>query len=715
MQYPSEVSKSRRSDETCRPGQEMEVTARCTEILPAVRHGRLCAGLGVPPLPELASTSGCKRRDSLLLKILQTKWGSLLRSHRTDVAFACVLFAVAAAAAFLVAMSLDARLLDWSTIDVWFEADFPRVFENMTNRWSNFYRAKVHPLFGFLLYPPVFVLHRVVGLEAFTAVNVVVGVAAGLWVAGFFALLRLIGCRRLDALLLTLVAATSATAVFWFAVPETHMAGSLAILLAMLLVAAAARGPVWLWLDVVANVFTLGTTVTNWMAGIASTMVRRRPSRTLMVVVGSFFLTIGLWWVARVFMPSTAFFLGQATETGHILSPESLGPAHVASSFFLHTMVMPAVTVVDRPGAGDWPIMLVQPSAPGSAGPLGVVSVALWVGLLGLGLIALFTLKTHGRLRLFLAMVVAGQFALHILFGNETFLYAPNFLPLLVGLAALALLTPMRRLALVMVSGLLLTNGVNNVGQRLRVESFFDDFESMHQDAELAAGHVSPRAARLRTPVQFFYLPGASGRERAAFRTGGGFSPMVDEFTVSFRVMTASGEILQGRNLQPSDTPVMSGDTVVGFDTETYAYQAEWRAVARRRWRLTVQVKPGEDRVALVIRGVGIRASPIRTITRDSARVLINERWSVTLSPPLETTYLVDESKPGWMTRRPQRDRLDLASGWATARIELPGPGRYEFTVEDTQPGVSMDRIVGRIPADGARSAAAASGAPDGS
>jgi hypothetical protein len=664
--------------------------------------------------PERESRRGGERRWRLSLTSILMKSGRFLRSHQRDTVLAFLLFAVAAIAAFLAATSLDVRLLEWPTIDVWFEADIPRVFENVTDRWSNHYRAKVHPLFALLLFPPVFVLDRIIGLDTRTAVNLVFGGLAGLWVAGFFVWLRLIGCRRPDALLLTLVAGTSAGALIWFAVPETHALGSLAILSAMLLVAVAAHGRVGFGLDIAMNVLTLGVTLTNWMAGIASTMLRRRPTRTLFVVVTSFLVTIALWGVARTFMPSTAFFLGHKAETGHILSPESLGPAHVASSFFLHTVVMPAVTVVDRPGAGHWPIMLTQPSAPGSAGPLGVASVVLWGGLLALGFAALITMKTHGRLRLFLALVIAGQFALHILFGNETFLYAPNFLPLLIGLAALALLTPMRPVVLVMASALLLTNGVNNIGQRIRIQSFLGDFESMRQDPRLAAAHFSTGdVVSTGTATTWFSMPGASDREQAAFRTGGGFSPGIDQFTVSFWVTAANGEIVEGRDLQAIDQPVMSGDTVVGVDTETSAYRAEWRAVARRRWRLTVRVKPGEDRVTVALRGVGIRASPIRTLVNDGARLLVSERWSVTAMPRIASTYLVDESRPGWMTERPTRDRIDVTSGWAAARIELPGPGRYDFIFEDTQPDASRDRIVGRINASGASMSVGAEQTPE--
>jgi len=60
-----------------------------------------------------------------------------------------------------------------------------------------------------------------------------------LWFSSLFILLRLIGCRQFDAALFSILAATSAAAIFWFVIPETYSFGSLSILLALGLTALA--------------------------------------------------------------------------------------------------------------------------------------------------------------------------------------------------------------------------------------------------------------------------------------------------------------------------------------------------------------------------------------------------------------------------------------------------------------------------------------------
>jgi len=52
----------------------------------------------------------------------------------------------------------------------------------------------------------------------------------------------------------------------------------------------------------------------------------------------------------------------------------------------------------------------------------------------------LFSTRKHLRLRVVLGLTILGQLALHTVYGNETFLYTLNFLPLLVVLAALSTL-----------------------------------------------------------------------------------------------------------------------------------------------------------------------------------------------------------------------------------------------------------------------------------
>jgi hypothetical protein len=70
----------------------------------------------------------------------------------------------------------------------------------MTQRLSNHYRVKVHPLFSLIAFSPVYVLRKPLGIDAITAVRLVIAAVASLWLGTMFVLLRLIGCRRTAAI-----------------------------------------------------------------------------------------------------------------------------------------------------------------------------------------------------------------------------------------------------------------------------------------------------------------------------------------------------------------------------------------------------------------------------------------------------------------------------------------------------------------------------------
>jgi len=95
-------------------------------------------------------------------------------------------------------------------------------------------------------------------LEPITAVRIVIAAVASLWFSSLFILLRLIGCRQFDAALFSILAATSAAAMFWFVIPETYSFGSLSILLALGLTALAQHRKLSSLWYVVVSALTLG-------------------------------------------------------------------------------------------------------------------------------------------------------------------------------------------------------------------------------------------------------------------------------------------------------------------------------------------------------------------------------------------------------------------------------------------------------------------------
>lgn len=431
-----------------------------------------------------------------------------LRQHWADIAIIIVLMFAAGFASYQGSQAVDPVILDEKTIVVkWFTADTMRVFANMTDRWSDHNRIKVHPLFSLLTFPPVYFLNTVLGIKAIAAVRIVIAAVASLWLGTLFLLLRLIGCQRFDATLFSLLAATSAAAVFWFVVPETYPFGSLSILFALCFVALGQYfklSPLWY---VLVSALTMSFTITNWMVGILVTVVNYSWKQALQISANAFCLVTLLWGLQKWFFPSVEFFIGDREEKKYILLSESGGPLQVIKSFVSHTMVMPATYVVNR--SNNWFGILTQASNPGSASLWGTFAVILWTALLGLGLWGLFSIRQHLKLRLVLGLALLGQLALHIVYGDETFLYSLHFAPLLIVLAALSTLTRARFLALALAGLLVISVGVNNSQQFTKSTDFLRNHALHHyrvlgqmllSSASAPAENATPHSAERSQP-----------------------------------------------------------------------------------------------------------------------------------------------------------------------------------------------------------------------
>lgn len=417
-----------------------------------------------------------------------------------------LLFIIAGLATYLGAQLLSPVLLDWETIDVWFDGDIPRVYGNMTERWSNHWRTRVHPLFSLSTCPLVYGLNRVAGIDPLTGVRMIMSLAASFWISGLYLLLRVIGCRRPDAVLFSVLGAISAASMFWSAVPTSYPFGSMSILLALILVALAEqRPPSSLWFLIV-SALTLSFTITNWMAGIFATFASHPWRHALQVTANAFCLVILLWGVQKLVFPSADLFLLRINdlwfgEDKFLLHPQAGWPWHVIRSFVFHSMVMPTFSVLEQEDRPHWPLMSVQPSSLGSGGPWSLVAIAAWTGLLLLGIWALWSMQTHHRLRLVLGLTLLGQLGLHLLYGYETFLYSLHFVPLLVVLAALSSLTPARWLAMVLTVILIATAGMNNQLQFFKAVRFVQIHEIQTQGFRKDRYRCDPVIPGCKIPV----------------------------------------------------------------------------------------------------------------------------------------------------------------------------------------------------------------------
>jgi hypothetical protein len=234
--------------------------------------------------------------------------------------------------------------------------------------------------------------------------------AAVMCSSAFYLLLRCLGQLRLAAALFTVLAGTSACAVFWFVVPETYPFGLFSILLAILAVALSERrrlGAVWFTRTSAA---TMAMTITNWMAGILAAFVRLPRRKAVLVTVNAFAIVLALWCVQKYFFRSTGFFPDPSEERNAFLRPESGGPPGVLSSFFFHSIVAPEFREEQRnPDRPEWPSLLTQGSSPGSAGAWGVLAAISWAILLALGVWGFFRADGQRSTRLVIGAGVPAE------------------------------------------------------------------------------------------------------------------------------------------------------------------------------------------------------------------------------------------------------------------------------------------------------------------
>ena len=618
-----------------------------------------------------------------------------IRKYWQDILIVFFLAALVGLASYHLAQSIDPGIVSFESVNTWFDADPVRVFSAMTSARSNEHlRNKVHPLFSLIAYPPAILLRKVLGIESLTAVKFVFAGVTALWISALFTTLRLIGCLRLDATLFSLLGLSSAASVFWFSVPETYSFGSLSILLALGFVALAELRQFSFICYTAVSTLTLSFTTTNWMVGILATGVNHRWKKVIQITATAYLLTTVLWFLEKKAFPKTQFFVGDSEEGAYLIRPDLRHLLQVAQSFFLHTMVMPAIKLVENDKAFQdlgWPMMSVQASPLGSGSLLGTVSIWLWIALLGLGLWGLFSIKKHLKLRIVIGLALLGQLALHAVYGRETFLYSLHFAPLLVVLAALSVLTRVRPLALVLVLILTLTVGINNGLQFSKATTVVQNNGPQRHQVQ-AQMRLRPSDPWSRGSGHIVLAaPGSQEVDKAYHEPGGSFSPAVGSFGVSFWLTDASGNLKATSDRIPLNEidqqfTWKEGHTIPGILTKTNYYEALWQAQAPKDWALDLktQTNPNSKSV-LVIRSVGPAGGPINALNWDGKQLLINDRWSVTVTPTPKV-YLGDEGRQGWIKEQSTIAQWKGEQGWGYARFELGDRQDWRVTIHDLSP-----------------------------
>ena len=643
-------------------------------------------------------------------KNIKSSSSALISQHRKDILIVLLLTWAGGLAYYLGTHFIDPII--FRIQDVWFGDDTRGVFTDMTEVGAGNYRATLHPLFSLMMLlpvyllkqalslielPKVYLLSEVFSLGTFTAVRIVIAVVAALWLSSLFIVLRLIGCSRFDATLFSLLGSASAAAIFWFTIPATYSFSSLSIVLALLFVGLTEYYQFTSLWYVAVSALTLSITTTNWVIGILATAVNHRWKQSLQISVNAFVLVnvlvliTTLWEGQKFIFPSAVFLLGDKEGRDYL---DVFRPAgaylQAIQSFFSHTMVMPAIQQVKNPDYPEWPQMVTQLSPAGSGSWWGNVAVGLWMALLGLGLWGFFSIKKHNKIRLVLGLSLLAQLGIHLIHRDETFLYSLHFAPLLIVLAAFSTLTRARLISLVLAGILTISIGINNSRLFHQIAAYF--WEN-GPPGHLVQAHMRNRPSDpwpRSTGHVILATPGTREEDKAYHEPGGSFSPAVASFGVSIWIVDEQGTLKATSDSIPLNQIHQQfiypdGQVIPGILTETSDYKATWSAAGVGRWQLNFQPLTNENtQPMIVIRSVGPAGAAIESLNWDNQKLMINNRWSVKLTPAPTAVYLGEEGEQGWMSERGARTVWKGEEGWGYARFELGDGKVWNLTIEDS-------------------------------
>jgi hypothetical protein len=349
--------------------------------------------------------------------------------------------------------------------DRWFDADIYRIYYVMTDRLSVEHdRSSTHPLFSIIAYPTMQAMTSILGIGPPRALRLLVAISAALWIGCIYAIIRLIGCKKFDATVFSVLAASSASSIFWFAVPETFAMGSISILVSLAFIAFTHFRKInWIWY-ILLNIFTLSITITNWMAGLTVTYIKLSFRKFVVTLALTLTIVLGLWLIQAALFPSAHQLI--PNESGNMLTAQAGGVLNSLKAVLAHGMIAPGLLLRRDMSVGSSALILsFQGATLGSGSLCGRMALFSWALLLCMSIRSFFVANVDSSFRLALAMILVGQVFLHMIYGFEAFLYSLHFLPLLIILASLTTLTRYRKVALILALLLIPLASMNNWAQ----------------------------------------------------------------------------------------------------------------------------------------------------------------------------------------------------------------------------------------------------------
>ncbi|WP_157991526.1 hypothetical protein [Caldimonas tepidiphila] len=563
---------------------------------------------------------------------------------------------------------------------------------------------QLQPALPLLVQPLVGLLQALLSIDARTAVALGSGATAAGTVALMFLTLRRLGRDVAEAALACLLMPASAAWLFFHTVPSAAPLGAFTVLLVLFV---AAGPPLASPRSEALRQGLLGAAVlsveaANALLAALLGFARLRLPLALAALAGALALVLALalggLQLQRAGSPAEPDVAQAGRGTPFV---EGAGPLSVAKGLVLDPLLAPQ----PRPAGANpyWQGLSMQHALPGSGSPLGAPALLLWAVLLALGAIALRRSPVPRAVKLVLVGGLAGQGLLQLLRGEETFLHAPQVLPLLVLLASFAFeWAAMRRGLLLAALALVVLAGLHN--SRVLAASL-----------EHAAAQGSTRTALLeeiaRRPLgpwprgQAHLLLGAPGAplaSKAYLEPAGAFSPWVGSFGLSFWLTDEDGTLLQpaeaiplGRTLQRLR---LEAGRWPGADFETPLYAGRWQQQPGGDWLLELRpapLQPGQ-RLELVLRSVGPAGGPVHRLEASGRTLRVNGRWALDL--PAGAAWGLGDEQQG-LRAGSDGPGIESAAGWGHARAVLPpNAGTVRVRVRRLLPPVPAEDLAARVP-----------------
>lgn len=354
---------------------------------------------------------------------------------------------------------------DFAFLNLWLDADIPRVLENLTVREYGHSVTFKHPIASILLYPPVAII-RALGAEPLLAARILMAINAGLFFWLFDIALRRVRLDWTDRAAIIALSFGASGFVIWFGIIETFPIGGTSLLLGLLLADSAIQAPTsrarrryW----ALATFVTMSITLTNVMlagaAGLVALWHQKRREWWQDCVPG---IALGLAMVTIMAIAQRFLFGGASlffnpfpilAEMRFVTGAgaETLTISERLQSIYLQLLVMGEPIYTLRPALwehgsetafhvtdGHWPPDII-----------GQLAMAVWAVVLAISSWFLWQRRAQMPVMIQITLVfLFGNTVLHLLYGTSVYLYAAHFLGLVMLAVGWALLADPSRLRL---------------------------------------------------------------------------------------------------------------------------------------------------------------------------------------------------------------------------------------------------------------------------